>query len=231
VRASSRLAAIRVFIAHFIQLQAPHRGHGQVSAASIQNGEVATASSSAPIITLCFTGNLSICSTHIVKIILTVKGPAMLDYVLNYDELVSSFVAMLIPHCRRGFGPCKTIGVIDGAGQLIAGIVYHNFDPEAGIIEISGAALPGVHWLSRRTLLHMFGYPFIDCDCQMVVQRTPADNELLLGVLARYGYDFIKVPRLFGRDRDGVLCLLTREAWEDNKFNRRYRDADARKAA
>ena len=67
----------------------------------------------------------------------------MLDYVYNYDELVARFVAMLIPHCRRGFGRCKTIGVIDDAGQLIAGLVYHNYDPEAGIIEISGAALPG----------------------------------------------------------------------------------------
>ena len=56
----------------------------------------------------------------------------MLDYVYNYDELVARFVAMLIPHCRRGFGRCKTVGVIDDAGQLIAGLVYHNYDPEAG---------------------------------------------------------------------------------------------------
>jgi hypothetical protein len=155
----------------------------------------------------------------------------MLDYVYNYDELVAGFVAQLIPHCRRGFGRCRTIGVVDGARQLVAGIIYHNWDPEAGIIEISGAALPGVHWLSRRTLMHMFGYPFIACGCQMVVQRTPADNELLLGVLARYGYAFVPVPRLFGRDRDGVVCLLTVEAWKDNKFNRRYTAADLKEAA
>ena len=42
----------------------------------------------------------------------------------------------------------------------------------------------------------------------MVVQRTPADNEALLYVLARYGYSFVKVARLFGRDRDGVVCSL-----------------------
>jgi RimJ/RimL family protein N-acetyltransferase len=157
----------------------------------------------------------------------------MLNYVYTHDELIARFVANLIPHARRGFGRCKTIGVINDAGHLIAGIVFHNYNPDAGVIEISGAALPGVHWLSRRTLQRMFEYPFIACDCQMVVQQTPADNERLLGVLARYNYSFIPVPRMFGRDRDGVLCLLTREAWESNKFNRRKDlvPVDAKEAA
>jgi RimJ/RimL family protein N-acetyltransferase len=150
----------------------------------------------------------------------------MLDYVYGYDAIVADFVAQLVPHCRRGFGTnIKTIGVVDagGVGVLIAGIVYHNWDPEAGIIEISGAALPGQPWLSRETLKRMFQYPFLVCNCQMVVQRTPADDERLLYVLARYGYAFSGVPRLFGRNRDGVICCLTREAWESNKFNARLR--------
>lgn len=148
----------------------------------------------------------------------------MLDYVYGYDAIVADFVAQLIPHCRRGFGPnVKAIGVVDHRGALIAGIVYHNWDPEAGIIEISGAALPGQPWLSRETLKRMFQYPFLVCGCQMVVQRTPADDERLLYVLARYGYTFIPFPRLFGRHRDGVICHLTREAWENNKFNARLK--------
>ena len=146
----------------------------------------------------------------------------MLDYVYGHDETVSQFVAALIPHCRRGFGRCKAIGVIED-GALIAGIVYHNWDPEAGILEISGAALPKSRWLTRETLRRMYQYPFHQCGCQMIVQRTPADNGSLLYVLARYGYAFIAVPRLFGRDRDGVLCALTREAWEGNRFNQRLR--------
>jgi RimJ/RimL family protein N-acetyltransferase len=150
----------------------------------------------------------------------------MLDYVFGHNAVVADFVAALIPHCRRGFGPnIQTMGVIDrgGVGALLAGIVYHNWDPEAGIIEISGAALPGQPWLSRETLKRMYRYPFHHLNCQMVVQRTPADNERLLYVLARYGYTFVKIPRLFGRDRDGVVCCLTAEAWESNKFNQRLR--------
>jgi hypothetical protein len=148
----------------------------------------------------------------------------MLDYVYGHDELVANFVATLIPHCRRGFGPhAKAIGVIDGAGRLIAGIVWHNWDPEAGIIELSGAALPHTPWLTRETLKRMYTYPFHVCGCQMVVQRTPADDTRLLGILAAYNYSFVAVPRLFGRERDGVICSLTREAWQENKFNRRLK--------
>lgn len=148
----------------------------------------------------------------------------MLDYVYGHDQIVADFVARLIPHCHRGFGPhAKAMGVVDanGAGVLLAGIVWHNWDPEAGIIEISGAALPGQPWLTRETIRRMYQYPFHVCGCQMVVQRTPIDDERLLAMLARYGYAFIKIPRLFGRGRDGVICCLTKEAWQANRFNKR----------
>jgi len=147
----------------------------------------------------------------------------MIDYVYGHDQVVAQFVASMIPHCRRGFGPnVKAIGVVEG-GLLLAGLVYHNWDPDAGVIEISGAALPGHFWLTRETIRHMYQYPFFVCGCQMVAQRTPADDERLLYALARYDYAFSKVPRLFGRDRDGVVCTLTREAWENNRFNKRFR--------
>jgi hypothetical protein len=146
----------------------------------------------------------------------------MLHYVYGHDALVADFVASLIPHCRRGFGPnVKAIGVIDGDGMLIYGVVYHNYDPDAGIIEISGAALPRTNWLTRETLRRIYTYPFLQVGCQMVVQRTPADDERLLYMLARYNFAFVTVPRLFGRERDGVVCTLTYEAWASNRFNQR----------
>jgi hypothetical protein len=148
----------------------------------------------------------------------------MLDYVYGYDEIVSHFVAQLIPACReRGLPPGKAFGVIDADGHLIAGIVYHSFDPDAGVIEMSGAALPGRLWLTRETIRRMYVYPFLEIGCQMVVNRVSATDRQQLRQLAAYNYAFITVPRMFGRDKDGVLCLLTREAWEANKFNRRLK--------
>jgi len=146
----------------------------------------------------------------------------MLDYVYGHDETVGAFVASLVPHCRRGFGNCKTIGVIDEEGHLMAGLVYHNYDPEAGIIEISGASL-SPRFLTRETIRRIYTYPFLEIGVQMVVQRNPAEDERLLRQLAVYGFMFIAVPRMFGRDRDGVLCLLTIEDWQANKFNKRLK--------
>lgn len=152
----------------------------------------------------------------------------MLKYAYGYDEIVADFVAQLIPHCHRGFPlQAKCIGILDteiAGGSMIAGLVYHNYDPEAGLIEISGAALPGcAHWLSRETIKRMYQYPFLQVGVQMIVQRTPADDERLLRQLAVYDYTFIKVPRMFGRERDGVLCLLTYEDWCANRFNKRFK--------
>lgn len=155
----------------------------------------------------------------------------MLDYVYGYDALVADFVAQRIPHCRRGFNAnAKAIGIIDD-GNLIAGLVYHNYDPEAEIIEISGAALPGKYWMTRGTIARMYGYPFLQLNCQMVVNRVRADDERQLSMLARYDYAFIKVPRMFGRHDDGVLCLLTYEDWINNRFNKRLKLAELKEAA
>lgn len=147
----------------------------------------------------------------------------MLGYVYGHDAAVARFVAQRIPNAlaldfEEGV---RAIGVVDD-GLLIAGIAYHNWDPDAGVIEISGAALPGRVWITRETLRRSYQYPFHQCGCQMVVQRTHASDERLLSELARLNYAFILVPRMYGRDSDGVLCCLTYEAWADNKFCRKY---------
>jgi RimJ/RimL family protein N-acetyltransferase len=136
--------------------------------------------------------------------------------------VIARFVAALIPHVGwRGFpSNSKAIGIIDEEGKLIAGLVYTNWNPDAGTIEISGAAI-NPRWLSRETLRRMFGYPFNEVHCQMVVMRVLATNERLLRQLAAYGFNFVEVKRLFGREHDGVICTLTAEDWAANKFNKR----------
>ena len=155
----------------------------------------------------------------------------MYRYVFTEHRIVAQFVAQFIPHVRnRGFGDdARCIGVVNERDELIAGLVYNNYDPEAEIIEMNGASVDP-HWLTRSTIERMYRYPFVQLKCQMLVQRTPIENERLLRQLAVYDYTFIKIPRMFGRGKDGVLCLLTYEAWAGNRFNKRFKhhlDADA----
>jgi RimJ/RimL family protein N-acetyltransferase len=145
----------------------------------------------------------------------------MLRYITDKPELVAAAVAKAIPHMfGRGFGKCSAIGVQDKDGRLIAGIVYHSWNPELGVIEMSMAALPGTRWLTRETLRRMYSYPFEELGCQQVFSWQYADAERNLRQLAAYNYSFIRVPRMCGRNRDAVLCLLSDDAWRANKFNR-----------
>jgi hypothetical protein len=132
-----------------------------------------------------------------------------LKYVFGQDELVADFVAQMIPHVRRrGFGKaCRAIGVVDADNELIAGFVYHNLSEEAGLIEISAAALPGRLWVTPETLKTMYQFPFLQCGCQMVLHKVLSTNERMLRQFAALNCKLIAIPRLFGRERDGVPGL------------------------
>jgi hypothetical protein len=93
--------------------------------------------------------------------------------------------------------------------------------PEAGVVDISVAALPGTGWFSRETVWRMYAWPFIDMGAQMVSHLVPADALHTQRQLATLGCMLIEIPRILGRGRDGVLGLLTRETWESSKFHQR----------
>lgn len=155
----------------------------------------------------------------------------MIDFVYNHDEEIAQFIAQLTPPVSGGFGRCKTIGVVDEEGKLLAGMVYFNYDPVAEIIEM-GIASISPRWFSRTTFRRMFEYPFVECGCQMLYCRVRADNEWLLSQLARIGFSLTMVPRMYGRGEDGVLCTYTDDQWLDCKFSERiYRDIRAKREA
>lgn len=153
----------------------------------------------------------------------------MLRYICDRDREVAAWIAEHIPHARgRGLaGGFRSIGIWqDGVGP-IAGMAFHNWDPEAGTMHITAAAITP-RWLTRETIRIMGQFPFVQCRCQMVEQHQPADNEHLLAQLVRAGYDLIWRPRMYGRNRDGVIATLTYEQWVSSpicqSFRRRARE-------
>jgi hypothetical protein len=122
------------------------------------------------------------------------------------------------PGSGRDFGKCRCIAVTRD-GELAAGLVYHNYDPDAGVIEISGASwIKG--WLTRSVLKAMYGYPFRDCGCQAVVQRVADDDRAQHRMLKVWGAERYRIPRLRGFDRAENIYVTTRETWETNSFAR-----------
>lgn len=150
-----------------------------------------------------------------------------LRYIFDQDQLVADFVAKT--KLASGFAPFagftgrfKAIGIVNDDNELIAGLVYFNYNPKAGTIEFSAEAIPKQRWLTRTTLAIMFQYPFIDCRCQMMHTKTSANSEHVLRMLSAMNFSLILIPRAGGRDEDGVIALLTYEDWVAGKFCQKY---------
>jgi len=135
-------------------------------------------------------------------------------------SLLSRWVADRIwPGKNRDFGNCQGMAVIDGE-NLIGGAIYHNYEEDSGVVEIS-AASTSPRWLTKETLRVMFQVPFRDWGCQAVVLRVSDEDEALHSILDRYGFERFRIPRLRGRDRAENVFVLTDDAWAANKFNRK----------
>jgi RimJ/RimL family protein N-acetyltransferase len=134
------------------------------------------------------------------------------------SDRVETFVAGLVPRLAEGFGPCNAIGIVNDAGELVAGFVYHGWDVPAQTIEFSGASITP-KWMTRKVLHALFSYAFDFLGCQMIMTRNSALNKRLHKQLSAYGFTRHDVPRLFGRHEDGVVWFLTDDAFRASKFH------------
>ncbi|WP_325347066.1 GNAT family protein [Xylophilus sp.] len=135
------------------------------------------------------------------------------------NEGIASFVASHIPGCERGFTNFTTMGVVEG-DRLIAGVVFHNWNPESAVIELSAAAL-SKRWLNRSVLTSLFSYPFDQLACQMVILRVAEQNKSMCRIAQAYGFTPYRIPRLRGRDEAEIVFTLTDDAWRSSRFHKR----------
>lgn len=140
----------------------------------------------------------------------------MIEGRLGLDREVAEFVASRTD-ASRGFGECVGIAWMDGE-TMIAGTVYHNWYPEAGIIEMSSAA-DSPRWLTRKSLQTLFAYPFDQLGCQMVVLCMSERNLRMRDIARRFGFTEFVIPRLRGRDEAECVETLTVEQWQAKGFD------------
>lgn len=139
----------------------------------------------------------------------------------DLNEALAAWCAARIGLARGLARPVRMMGVFDG-GHLLGAAAFHNFDPDAGVMEISAAA-SSPRWLSRPVLWEMFSYVFDRAGCQTCVLRVSARNARLHRILTAYGFDHVTVPRLRGRDEDERIFWLHDEVWRRNGFHREHR--------
>lgn len=133
----------------------------------------------------------------------------------EFSPHYADWVAERIPHCTRGFGECQAVGVLRG-GNVIAGVVYHNWSPEFGTIELSAAA-DDRRWLTRPVIHEVLAYPF--GFCQMVFAQHKADNPAR-AIWQRLGADEYLIPRFHGIGAVAAIATLTKESWMAGKYHK-----------
>jgi hypothetical protein len=134
--------------------------------------------------------------------------------VFDPSGAVAEWVAARIPEVDR-FGANKAFAVMRSDGEPAAGVVFHDWNPLAGVIEASAAA-DDPRWATRGVLRTLFGYAYDECACQMVVCRTV--NPVVVKLWRAFGADEHVIPRLAGRDRAMTIMTLTDDAWNASKF-------------
>lgn len=144
----------------------------------------------------------------------------------GHDRDVAHWVAERIPHMReripyfeRGmvFGPPAAMGVLDEDGQLIAGVVFHNYDPFVGNIEVSCAA-ESARWGNRETFRTILRYAFDQIHCRRITAVTPRRATSARQFLQGLGFKREGSARFgFGTDNAIIYGLLSEE-WAEGRF-------------
>lgn len=132
------------------------------------------------------------------------------------EGAVVPFVAALTGF-RPDFGNCRTMAVLDKDGKMVAGLVFHNWSPEFGVIEVSAAAITP-RWATRTVLNTALAYVF--SHCQMAVARIHENNLPARRLWKGLGAEEHILPRLRGRNASEAILLLTDDAWAQSKFKR-----------
>lgn len=141
-----------------------------------------------------------------------------MDLLYGHNEAVAAWVAANIPGCERGFDRPVAIGVVENE-RLIGGTCFHNYNPEAGVIEMSSAGT-SPRWLSRKMIRAIFGYVFDQIGCQLAVMRVSERNSRMIEIAERFGFQGYLIPRLRGRDEAEWIYCLTVEQWRQHPLAR-----------
>ena len=136
-----------------------------------------------------------------------------------WDDALADLAAQMIPGCARGFGECRAMGFLDTTGRVEAVVVYHNFQPEAGVIELSSASTHR-KWLTRERLRSIFAYPFDQAGCRLAVARISERNRRARRIWQSLGAAEHVIPDLRGPGEAECLYTLSAETWRSSRFSR-----------
>lgn len=136
--------------------------------------------------------------------------------VWGLDHVVLPFVnAVAGTTLERG----TCLAVVRGDGEMVAGVVFHDWNEGAGVVQVSAASIDP-RWASRSVLREGFRYAFDFLGAQMAVAHTHEENTRVRRLWRAMGAKEYLIPRLRGRMASEAILCLADDAWLQSKFMR-----------
>jgi RimJ/RimL family protein N-acetyltransferase len=133
------------------------------------------------------------------------------------NKTLCDFVSIRVWGKTDQFGPCGSLGIIK-KGVVIAVVVFHNWQPDDGTIELSAAA-DDPRWLTRTVIRQIMSICFEQHGCQQVFTRQAVDNERAIKIYRYMKFTEILLPNMRGKGKDEILMLLTKDEWDSHFMN------------
>lgn len=137
--------------------------------------------------------------------------------VFGFEDCVVPTV-MHLCGLERDFGECQTLALVDKDDNIVGGVVFHNWSPENGVIEVSVGS-SNARWLTRSVMKAVFGYAYDTCGCHAVIARTDKNNPSRR-IWKALGADEHVINHLRGPNEPEYIYVLPKEAWDRSRFAR-----------
>jgi RimJ/RimL family protein N-acetyltransferase len=138
--------------------------------------------------------------------------------VLGHEMIIGPWVAERVPHMALRAGDFAAFGVVDDAGVIRGGALFHTYQPSYRTIEIT-FALESARWLTRQIILGIMAYPFDQLHCGRVTAATPKTSASARRFLETFGFRREgSHPKAFGDFGDAISYGLLEEHWRSSRF-------------
>ena len=129
-------------------------------------------------------------------------------------QAVEGWIVPRIPHMHGGsFGLCMAAGVVR-RGVMVAGVVFHEWQPEYRTLQLSMAA-DSPRWATADVLGGLFRYAFVTAGANKLWTATPHTNTRALRF--NHGIGMKQEATLrhhFGPKSHAVVCSMMAAEWQ-----------------
>lgn len=132
----------------------------------------------------------------------------------DYPDAVRAFVEDGLWGGAEQFSEASQgLGFVRENEGLVAGIVYHNWSPSGGTIEISAYSACR-DWLTKASLREIYEYPFMSAGVRLILSRISEHNSRARRIWQALGASEYLIPDLRADGEGEMVYTLSQQQWQ-----------------